>query len=217
MNRFRDFGYEVSRNHTRTAWVLKCDIRKFFANIDHKILKNILAESIGNEGTLRLLAQVIGSFSSNGNLGVGLPLGNLTSQLLVNVYMNKFDHFIKRELKVRFYIRYADDFVLLSADRLELEIIQRKIVNFLTWELKLSLHPDKVCIKAFASGIDFLGWVHFSDRRVIRTTTKRRMYRKMVTHRKDGTYQSYSGLLRHGNSKKVARELMKLAEYVDEN
>jgi retron-type reverse transcriptase len=201
MNRFRDFRYEVSRNHTRTDWVLKCDIRKFFANIDHLILKNILAESIGDEETLWLLAQVIDSFSSNGKVGVGLPLGNLTSQLLVNVYMNKFDHFVKRELKVQYYIRYADDFVFLSADRLELEMLKLEIEKFLAQELKLTLHPDKVYIKTLASGVDFLGWIHFSDHRVVRPTTKRRIFRRIAYSQSNETYQSYLGILRHGNGR----------------
>ena len=77
--------------------MLKCDIRKFFANIDHEILKNILAKHIGDTDMLWLLGEVIDSFHSEGKRGVGLPLGNLTSQLLVNIYMNEFDHFAKRD------------------------------------------------------------------------------------------------------------------------
>lgn len=84
LNRFRAFAYKASRNNTRTAWVLKCDIKKFFANIDHVILLDILKQSIFDKDTMWLLQEVIGSFCS-GTPGVGLPLGNLTSQLLVNV------------------------------------------------------------------------------------------------------------------------------------
>src|SRR3989338_9136715 len=114
MNRFRDLFRKVSKNNTKTCWVLKCDIKKFFASIDHEILKDILAKHIGDKDILWLLSQVINSFSSNPHMsdmwGRGLPLGNLTSQLLVNVYMNEFDQFMKRELKIKYYIRYADDF-----------------------------------------------------------------------------------------------------------
>src|SRR3989338_2993108 len=85
LNRFRSFAYQVSQNHTRTAWVLKCDIRKFFANIDHAILKHILAKHISDPDTLWLLDRVIESHHP------GLPLGNLTIQLLANIYMNEFD------------------------------------------------------------------------------------------------------------------------------
>jgi len=115
VNKFRGYFYKVSQNNTRTCWVLKCDIRKFFANIDHKILIGILREYIPDENIIRLLKNVIRSFSSSKQYKkVGLPLGNLTSQLFVNVYMNKFNQFVKHKLKINYYIRYADDFVILS-------------------------------------------------------------------------------------------------------
>ncbi|MEJ0001635.1 MAG: reverse transcriptase domain-containing protein [bacterium] len=106
MDRFRHFFRRTSKNNTRTCYVLKCDIRKFFANIDHDILKKILAKHIGEADTLWLLTTVIDSFSTTWTPGVqvGLPLGNLTSQLLVNVYMNEFDQFVEHRLKVKCYI-----------------------------------------------------------------------------------------------------------------
>jgi len=130
----------------------------------------------------------------------GLPLGNLTSQLLVNVYMNEFDQFMKRKLKVKYYIRYADDFVILSENKEELCKIWRYIPIFLEEKLKLELHPDKVFIKTLASGVDFLGWVHFPYHRVLRTSTKRRMLKSMENDPKPETVQSYLGLLKHGNT-----------------
>jgi len=211
MNRFRSFHWIVSKNNTRTVWVLKCDIRKFFANIDHNVLKDILAKSIGDSDVLWLLGQIIDSFDS-GRKGVGLPLGNLTSQLLVNIYMNEFDHFAKRELKVKYYIRYADDFVVLSEDKFELEKLLPKIAEFLQAKLMLELHPDKVYIKTFASGVDFLGWIHFSDHRVLRNTTKWRMYRKFFDHPSNEAYQSYLGILQYGNTDKIEQELDRLYE-----
>src|SRR5690606_31002055 len=104
----------------------------------------------------------------------GLPLGNLTSQLLVNIYMNEFDQFVKRELKIKHYIRFADDFAILSSDKHYLCTVYQYIVHFLENKLRLELHPDKVFIKSIASGVDFLGWVNFPDHRVIRTVTKNR-------------------------------------------
>lgn len=203
LNRFKEYALDISSNHTRTVWVLKCDIRKFFANIDHKILKEILARHIKDSGTLSLFNTVVDSFHTEGRNGVGLPLGNLTSQLLVNIYMNEFDHFVKRKLKVQFYIRYADDFVILSHDQAKLERIVRYIVQFLRERLKLELHPDKVFIKTFASGVDFLGFVHFTDHRVLRTSTKRRMFRRLDGNPKEETVASYLGLLSHGNTQKL--------------
>lgn len=201
MNRFRSFAFRVSQNHTRTAWVLKCDIRKFFASINHQALLNILYAYIPNKDTRWLLNQVICSFSS-GMPGVGLPLGNLTSQLLVNVYMNELDQFIKHRLKARCYIRYADDFVILHHDKSWLEELLPRIVDFLMERLELSLHPKKVSICTIVSGVDFLGWTHFPDCRVLRSVSKQRMLRALKGKGvNDSTIQSYRGLMRHGNTR----------------
>lgn len=205
--RFRNFGRVVSKNNTRACWVLKCDIRKFFANIDHRILKNILEKYVGDKDVLWLFTQVIDSFETKNKLGVGLPLGNLTSQLLVNIYMNKLDHHIKRELKIKFYIRYADDFVILHENKSYLGKIIPKISEFLEKELKLSLHPDKVFIKTLSSGVDFLGWVNFPKHRILRASTKRRMMRKLKKNPKPESIASYFGLLSHGNTRKLYAEI----------
>ena len=207
MNRFREYNRKVSLNHTRSAWVLKCDIRKFFANIDHQILKNILKKYIGDANVLWLLGEVMGSFYTKEKPGVGLPLGNLTSQLLVNIYMNEFDQFVKRKLKAQYYIRYADDFVVLHSSKHYLEAILLKISEFLKARLKLSLHPDKVFIRTLASGVDFLGWVHFPHHRILRTSTKKRMFRKLGQSQKEETKASYLGMLSHGDANKLARAI----------
>ena len=205
LNRFRSHVYKVSRNNTRTCWVLKCDIRKFFENIDHEILLGILQQYIPDRDILWLLKEVVSSFQSK-RPRVGLPLGNLTSQLFVNIYMNEFDKFVKHKLKVKYYARYADDFVLLSDDKNLLEKQLPSIQNFLYKNLHLSLHPGKVSIKTASSGVDFLGWVHFPDHRVLRTATKRRMFRKLIrSGGKPEVTQSYLGLLGHGNARKLSQ------------
>ncbi len=210
MNRFRAFARKVSKNDTRTAWVLKCDIRKFFASIDQPTLLALLRERISDERTLLLLQRVIESFSSTAR-GKGLPLGNLTSQLLVNIYMNESDQFVKHILKAKYYIRYADDFVFISHDRRELEALLPRVDAFLRDRLKLELHPNKVSIATLASGIDFLGWVHFSDHRVLRGATKRRMLRRIEeTSDKPEVMSSYLGMLEHGNGYKLREEIMYL-------
>ncbi len=210
INRFHDFFHKVSKNNTKTCFVLKCDIRKFFANIDHAILKSILSKCFFDTDILWLLGQVIDSFRtptmSTWQVDIkGLPLGNLTSQLLVNIYMNEFDQFMKRELKVKYYIRYADDFVILQNDKMELDRLLPKISNFLSESLKLSLHPDKVFIKTIASGVDFLGWMQFPHHRVLRTSTKKRMLKNVRNNPKKETIQSYLGMLKHGNSYKLSK------------
>lgn len=202
INRFRRLSRKVSKNNTKTAWVLKGDIRKFFANINHDVLKNILWRYIKDENILWLLGEVIDSFHT------GLPLGNVTSQLFINVYMNEFDQFVKRDLKVKYYIRYCDDFVILHPDKSYLENLIAKMSVFLEKELELSLHPDKVYIKRLSSGIDFLGWVHFNHHRVLRTATKRRMFKKLKENQTKETLTSYIGLLKHGNTHKLIKRIL---------
>ena len=125
--------------------------------------------------------------------------------------MNEFDQYVKHKLKAKYYVRYADDFVLLSHDKTELEQTLRYIEVFLHDRLKLQLHPDKVFIKTFASGIDFLGWVHFSDHRVLRTSSKKRMFRRLQEKKgqegEEATRQSYLGMLRHGNTRKLRQKI----------
>lgn len=213
INRFLDFGKIVSKNDTRTCWVLKCDIRKFFASIDHTILKSILAKHIEEKDLLQLLEHIICSFNTKGREGIGLPLGNLTSQLLVNIYMNEFDQYVKRALKVKYYIRYADDFVFLHRDKEYLEGLVPQVSEFLETHLKLTLHPDKLFLKTLVSGVDFLGWAHFQNHRVLRTATKKRMLRNIkAKNRKKETVLSYFGLLRHGNTRKLMNKVQELTQ-----
>jgi RNA-directed DNA polymerase len=202
MERFQMFTRKVSKNNTRQCFILKCDVRKFFASIDHGTLLQSLNKYIQDRDVVRLLEKIISSFETAP--GKGLPLGNLTSQLLVNIYMNEFDHFVKHKLKAKYYIRYADDFVFMAIYRYELEDMLVQIKAFLNRELKLELHPDKVFIKTLSSGVDFLGWVHFPKHRILRTTTKRRMIKNMK-NASDATKASYLGLLKHGNTQKLRK------------
>lgn len=206
INRFRSFGYKVGRNGTKTCWILKCDIKKFFANIDQEILRKILEKHLTDKDILWLLQRVIQSFNSGKN-SKGLPLGNLTSQLLVNIYMNEFDQFVKHKLRVKYYIRYADDFVVFSRSKDWLLWQLPKIQDFLKSRLQLNLHPDKVFVKTLASGIDFLGWVNFPKHRTLRTTTKRRILKNLKNNPSPESLASYRGLLKHGNTHKLQKKI----------
>lgn len=216
IERFKYFSRKVSKNNTKTCWVLKCDIRKFFASIDQNILLNILNKNIEDKEIVWLSERVITSFNS-GKEGTGLPLGNLTSQLLVNIYMNEFDMWIKHTMKEKYYIRYADDFVIFSQDKYYLLELTYKISEFLEEKLKLSLHPDKVFIKTLYSGVDFLGWVHFPRHRVLRTATKKKMFRSIHIKRQledqeklEATVDSYLGMLSWGNGLKLGEKIKSL-------
>src|SRR3989344_3812147 len=206
LNRFRYFAGKVSNNYTRTCYVLKCDIKKFFASIDQAMLMKILERHIEDSEIRSLIHEVVSSFHTSGP-GMGLPLGNLTSQLLVNIYMHEFDMYVKQELRVKYYIRYADDFAVLSEDKKYLEDVLLKFHKFLNNKLHLTLHENKVYIKTYGSGVDFLGWVHFPQHRVIRTTTKQKIIRKMRGYPKPETISSYRGVLGHGDTYKVQKRV----------
>lgn len=213
LHTFRRGSSKVSLNYTKTAWVLKCDIRKFFASIDHKTLMNIFQKYIPDADILWLLSKIISSFSTAKN--TGLPLGNLTSQLFVNIYMNEFDQFMKHKMKARYYIRYADDFAIFSQDKKWLVSLVQEIKSFLFDKLKLTLHPKKISIQTVTSGIDFLGWVHFPDHRVLRTTTKHRLFRSIEEKQaKFETVQSYLGVLSHGNTKKLQQKVKDMVQEI---
>lgn len=209
LNRFAIFAQKASQNHTKTCWILKCDIRKFFASIDHSVLLASLSTHIMDNRLVTLLRNIIDSHHAS--FGKGLPLGNLTSQLFANIYLHPFDLFIKRFLRAKWYIRYADDFVILSSDRTLLSAYLSLIQVFLAETLQLELHPSKVHIQTIASGVDFLGWVHFPHHRVPRTSTIRRMMRHVAEQPTDETVQSYLGMLKHGNAYRLSLEIRNLS------
>jgi RNA-directed DNA polymerase len=199
VNKFKTFGLKASRNNTKTVWILKCDIKKFFASMNHQILLGVLAGYIPDKNIMWLMEKIIISFDS-GTKGTGLPLGNLTSQLFCNIYMNEFDQFVKHKLKAKYYVRYADDFVFFSNSKTQLENLIPYLALFLKDRLRLTLHPDKIFIKTLSSGVDFLGWTHFPDHRVLRTMTKRRAFRGLRKNPKLPVINSYLGLMSHGNA-----------------
>ena len=217
---------KVSKNNTKTCWVLKCDIKKFFASINHKALLEIVSKKIGDQDFLDLLKKIIDSFYSDRTKDLhhkkGIPIGNLTSQYFANIYLNEFDQFMKHNLKVKHYIRYADDFVILSNDKSYLEQLMAPIQQFLTSKLDLELHPNKVIFRKFNSGVDFLGYVIFPHYVLPRTKTKRRLLRKIerrireyqkgkITMEKlNQTIQSYLGYIGHANTYEFRRNLKNL-------
>lgn len=128
-----------------------------------------------------------------------MPIGNLTSQLFANIYMSEFDQFVKHQLKVKNYVRYTDDFVIVSENKKYLEGLIPIIETFLDNRLKLSLHPNKVSLRKYKQGIDFLGYVILPYHIAIRTKTKRRIIRKLNKE----NLSSYMGVLSHANSFKL--------------
>ena len=213
IKRLNMFLRKLSRNYSLPVYALKCDIKKFFDSIDHKVLFALIKERIVCKETLNLLDKIIDSFHKTP--GKGLPLGNVTSQIFANIYMNSFDWYVKKDLGMKYYIRYCDDLIILSPDKDMLLDNIRYIVCYLGEKLKLSLHPNKILIRKFHQGIDFLGAVLLPHRVVIRTNTKKRIIKKstkllkelqtgkLTKSRFNQSISSYLGHLSHTKSRKV--------------
>lgn len=212
VNAVASMARKVGKNNTKPCWALKCDVRKFYDSVDHACLLTLIGKKIGDDAAKSLIKEIIESFHSEGTPGKGLPIGNLTSQVFTNIYLNELDQFIKHTLRVKHYARFADDFVLLSNSKSDLEADLTRIQSFLAKQLKLELHPHKISLRPLAHGVDFLGYVILPNHRVLRTTTKRRMLRK-VSERHRGyfkgalagnslnqTMQSYLGMLSHADT-----------------
>lgn len=208
--RLSQFARRAGANYSRPVYALKCDIKKFFYSIDHKILLDLIGRTIDDKNTLWLAERIVNSFHIE--RGKGLPLGNVTSQLFSNIYLNELDQYIKHVLKEKFYLRYCDDFIILNNDYERLVKIIPRIDKFLADNLKLSLHPHKIQIRKISQGIDFLGYVVLPHHIVLRTKTKRRMFKKLrqkwldlesgriTPESYNQTLQSYLGILKHGNN-----------------
>jgi hypothetical protein len=137
-----------------------------------------LARRIGDERMLVLLRSLIAHGAERP--GIGMPIGNLTSQLFANLYLDPLDHFVKETLRVRHYIRYMDDFLLLADDRRQAREHLRTIRELLRDQLRLELNPRRIAIAPLSCPCDFLGYVHFADGRArVRRRSVRRLWRRL--------------------------------------
>ena len=204
----------VGKNYRKRCFYLKADISKFYDSVDHRILITELSRYVPDVRMQALLKEVVTSFSIPGKTGTGLPIGNVTSQLFTNVYLNRFDHWIKESLRIKHYARFCDDFVVVADSQRYLEDIRERIREFLS-AIKLSLHPHKVAISPLHHGLDFLGYVLLPHHLRVRSKTVRRMFR--VLEERAGasggdakaaeifvsSLQSYLGHISHANSYKL--------------
>jgi len=211
---------KVSRNYTSSCWALKLDIRKFFDSVDHEIMMGLLRERIADERLLELLKEIIFSFSvwvpgqaRNDRGRKGMPLGNLTSQLFANIYLDPLDKFVKHQLKTKHYLRYADDFIFLSDAPDELMGYLLEVRRFWETKLKLNIHPNKIFFRKLKWGIDYVGYVVLPHHNLPRKKTVIRIFKnlKRSVERQDDNldsrYQSYLGYLSHVDSYRVQRQL----------
>lgn len=209
---------------TRRKWgnvyCLKCDIEKYFPSINHAILKSIIRRRISCVDTLWLIDGIIDSSSDDGNARKrGLPIGNLTSQLWANVYLDILDHFVKEVLRERYYIRYMDDFIILGASKSHLWEVKYEIERFLDEYLSLRLN-GKTGIAPIEQSIDFLGYRIWPTHRRLRKSSKKRMKRKLKAFQRkyknnemefdqiNACIQSWLGHARHCNSYSLRKKLL---------
>ena len=153
-------------NNSIRGFVLKADIKHYFATMNHKILISILSKNIKDEDFINLIKVILDNFDTKIK-GQGVPLGNYTSQFFSNIYLNRLDYFVKHRLKAKYYIRYVDDFVILNKDKKVLEEYLTKIIKYLK-NLRLELHPDKSEIYPLRNGITFLGYRIFYHYKLLR-------------------------------------------------
>ena len=163
-------------------YCLQCDVSKYFDSIDHQILFSLLRKKIADPKALWLIKIIVES--SNKEPGKGIPIGNLTSQLFANVYLNELDQFVKHQLRIKYYIRYMDDFLILHFNKKELHKIKNQIQMFLRDKLKLELHPKKADIFPVDRSVDFLGYRIFRNHRLLRKSSVKRFIKRVKIYRK---------------------------------
>lgn len=233
-------GYGTHRAlHRFTGWArqyrycLQCDISKYFPSIDHEILKTLMRKHLKCSETLWLINTIIDA--SNEQMPVieyfpgddlltpvlrrrGLPIGNLTSQFFANLYLSPFDHFVKRQLKLKRYLRYVDDFAAFSDDRQELADARLAMEDYLA-SLRLKMHPIKSQLFETRYGANFVGFRILPDRIRVRNDNVRRARRRLKTlQRQYATgdieleplvqrLQSWEAHLKHGDTYRLRQRV----------
>jgi len=223
IKRFEKFIKKVSKNGERKGifsnnqvkgYCLKADIKHYFQEVNHEILINIIKRKITDEKVIWLIREIL---RRGGRTGIGMPLGNLTSQFFANVYLNELDYFVKHKLKAKYYIRYVDDFVILHASKSQLEIWLHQINDFLKRELKLELHPEKSRIISLSREVDFVGFRNFYYYKLLRRRNIKKMLSK-VRYYKLGNYskvkllesfQGWNAYAKWADSLNVRRRVIK--------
>lgn len=197
--RLRQHILSCSQNYTQPCFAMKCDIRRFFDSIDHEILLGLIGRKVIDIRLLDLLTKVVRGFEVQP--GKGMPIGNLTSQLFANIYLDPLDKFVKHRLKAHYYLRYADDFLILANTKEEIMGYFVEIWRFLKEELKLQLHPSKLSLHKLTWGIDFVGYVALPHYALPRRKTVKRIFRhiNLIENRAklSAALDSYIGYLKH--------------------
>lgn len=190
------------KDKKNTQYCLQFDIAKFYPSVAHKVLKELIRRKIKCSNTLWLLDNIIDSPPGD----KGIPIGNYTSQYFANIYLNWFDHFLKQKLRLKHYIRYADDGIILSSSKAKLHSILNKISSHLK-SLKLELNPKTQIYPVDKRGIDFLGYRTFRDYILLRKKSVKKLkskirliksnHRKLSSQHIVSSIMSYVGWIQH--------------------
>lgn len=184
-----------------TTYCLKLDIKKFYPSIDHDVLKTLIRRKFKDADLLTLLDEIIDS-------APGLPIGNYLSQYMANFYLTYFDHWIKEQKHVRYYFRYADDLVILSAGKAHLHQLLAEIREYLSVNLKLQIKENYQIFPVASRGIDFVGYCHFHPHTRLRKTIKKRFARMVAMYPSQPSIASYTGWTRHADSNHLIKKLV---------
>lgn len=232
IKRFELFKRKVTNNLKSEAFCFKADVKHYFQEVNQKILMEIIKRKISDEKVIWLIERILknggrteardkfteqSTSASGSRTGVGMPLGNLTSQFFANVYLNELDYFVKHNLKAKFYIRYVDDFVILHMSKEQLEIWKKEIERFLRETLRLELHPQKSKIICLSRGIDFVGFRNFYHHNLLRKRSIRKMLYAVETYKQGGIskeslleiFQGWQAYSKWAASYKLRRSVVK--------
>jgi retron-type reverse transcriptase len=188
------------KDKDNTQYCLKLDIKKFYPNVDHGVLKQLLRRKFKDNDLLWLLDEIIDSAD-------GLPIGNYLSQYFANFYLTYFDHWLKEVKGVQYYFRYADDLVILHSDKKYLHGILADIRTYLQNELKLSVKDNYQVFPVASRGIDFVGYVFYHTHTLLRKSIKQRFARMMAKNPNKASLASYRGWSNHCNSYNLLKSL----------
>ncbi len=192
----------LKNNEVNTKYCLKLDIVKFYPNVDHVILKQLLRNKIKDKDMLWLLDNIIDS-------APGLPIGNYLSQILANFLLTYFDHWLKEVKRIKYCFRYADDLVVLSDSKESLHQLLFEIKEYLITNLKLEVKGNYQIFPVSARGIDFVGYKHYHTHTLLRKGIKQNLRRMLKVRPSKASIASYNGWLKHCNSKNLTSKLLK--------
>lgn len=184
-----------------TKYCLKMDIRKFYPNVNHDILKALLLKKFKDADLLWLLDEIIDSAD-------GLPIGNYLSQYFANFYLSSFDHWLKETKRVKYYFRYADDLVFLSDSKPYLHQLLSDIRSYLATELQLEVKQNYQVFPVEARSIDFVGYRFYHTNVLLRKGIKKNFVRMLRKRKNKASIASYVGWAKHCNSKHLLKKLL---------